>query len=294
MGQSPFNCCSVNGVQPGTWCSRCDTSDVLPHGDIVPEVPCSVAEGLKARNAPGWSSNEEPFLANGDAEEAWSACREELRHRTRLFLERARRGVRCRFLLPNSGKLVPAVYSIDPPVERFAVRSASRWQHEEWCCSLGDVRNIWVPADSELLRRVHSQVRVPELQASGLLLIDAPSGPITILEEDPRTQEDFLDCMAVLIAARRLRSEPVVAAGQWARGPPPPEPRLRPLGKSLQSMHLSGPICEWLAQTGDSFLPPIGEHASELSPGGKLLTGGCFEELMDGSASTTASEGTCR
>lgn len=65
----------------------------------------------------------------------------------------------------------------------------------------------------------------------------------------------FLDCMAALISAQRLRNEPEVACCRRPKGAPPPEARLRPFGKSLQSAHISGPICVWLAQAAEDLLP---------------------------------------
>lgn len=126
-------------------------------------------------------------------------------------------------------------------------------------CQIADMRNIWVCSDSELARRAHGALRhgTEDADLACLMLIDAPSGPIALVERSSEAREEFLDCMAVLIAAQRLRSEPEVACCKRAEGPPPPEARLRPYGKSLQSMHISGPICVWLARAGEHVLPEL-------------------------------------
>jgi hypothetical protein len=88
-----------------------------------------------------------------------------------------------------------------------------------------------------------------------VMLIDGLNGPIGLVERSAEAREEFLDCMAVLIAAQRLKKEPEVACCRRVAGPPPPEARLRPFGKSLQSAHVSGPICTWLAQAADDLMP---------------------------------------
>jgi hypothetical protein len=115
---------------------------------------------------------------------------------------------------------------------------------------------VWICADGELARRAHGALQHPcDADLACVMLIDAPSGPIGLVERTSEAREEFLDCMAVLISAQRLQNEPEIACCRRADGPPPPEARLRPLGKSLRSEHISGPICVWLAQAAEDLMP---------------------------------------
>merc|ERR1719401_1784002 len=101
--------------------------------------------------------------------------------------------------------------------------------------------------------------------------------------------------MASLIAARRLRSEPEHVS-RLPGAPPPPEARLRPIGTSLRSVHLSGPICKWLAYASEDLLPPVAEGC-EVAQEAQAADEGCWEEALGRrdaagafpAASTTAS-----
>jgi len=238
--------------------------------------------GLNSADAvPEWLSELAPSLAGEEAEraaDAWVRCGEELRRRTRQFVRRAVCGIPCRYIDQRTGRAMPASYALDENITMLMVESmlgglsdsealvdgtgmapteSGRRTVRE--CQIADMRNIWVCSDSELARRAHGALRhgTEDADLACLMLIDAPSGPIALVERSSEAREEFLDCMAVLIAAQRLRSEPEVACCKRAEGPPPPEARLRPYGKSLQSMHISGPICVWLAQAGEHVLPEI-------------------------------------
>lgn len=238
---------------------------------------------------PEWLADLAPALIGEEAEraaDAWVRCGDELRRRTRQFVRRAMCGMPCHLLDTRSGQLVSASYFIDDLAEAFVVEAnesstvptetdgASRIL-DTYCeqdsgeqmvreCQLADIRNIWLCADNELARRAYGQLHSelagkvdPEL----VMLIDAPDGPLGLVEQGTEAREEFLDSMAVLIAAQRVRREPDVACCRRIEGTPPPEARLRPHGKSLQSQHLSGPICAWLAQAADDLLPhPSGSH----------------------------------
>eukprot|EP00929_Paragymnodinium_shiwhaense_P101866 TRINITY_DN65061_c0_g1_i1.p1 TRINITY_DN65061_c0_g1~~TRINITY_DN65061_c0_g1_i1.p1 ORF type:complete len:449 (+),score=79.80 TRINITY_DN65061_c0_g1_i1:170-1516(+) len=123
---------------------------------------------------------------------------------------------------------------------------------------LADIHNVWLCTDSELARRAHRFLRHGSLDADPgcMMLIDVPSGPIGIVERTAQAREDMLDCLAPLIAAERLRQTPEIARCRTA-GLPPPEAKLRAPGRSLQSAHLFGPICAWLAQVGEDALESV-------------------------------------
>lgn len=278
MGQNhPVSCCG----------SKCGQPTILSIGEDVcpPKQPRPDGDqpGLNSADAvPEWLSELAPSLAGEEAEraaDAWVRCGEELRRRTRQFVRRAICGIPCRLIDQKTGRAVPASYALDENIVTLMVESitnsaadpeatanndggqmppdtARRTVRE---CQIADMRNIWVCSDSELARRAHGALRhgTEDADLACVMLIDAPSGPIALVERSSEAREEFLDCMAVLIAAQRLRSEPEVACCKRAEGPPPPEARLRPYGKSLQSIHISGPICVWLAQAGDDVLPEI-------------------------------------
>lgn len=135
----------------------------------------------------------------------------------------------------------------DSPVEKTSYIASTGKK-----TNLAEVRNIWLCSDSELARRTHGTLRHAALEADApcVMLIDAQSGPIAIIEGSEEAREEFLDCMAVLIATQRLSLEPELACCSLSSFVPAPEAALRPSGHSLQSAHLSGPICVWLAHVG--------------------------------------------
>lgn len=293
MGQSPAACCGSKCGQP-TIVSIGD--DVCPPRHAGPDGD----PGLGSSDAlPEWLSDLAPSLAGEEAEraaDAWVRCGEELRRRTRQFVRRASCGVPCWFIDQRGGRTVPASYILDESLESFLVETAgpmevhgvpnsqnamdyrdSASRHVACECQIAEIRNVWICADGELARRVHGTLRHGcDADLACVMLIDAPSGPIGLVERSPEAREEFLDCMAVLISAQRLRSEPEVGCCRHTVGAPPPEARLRPFGKSLQSAHISGPICVWLAQAAEDLLPGshnlardrvAGEEASAEIPG---------------------------
>mmetsp|Transcript_121049 Transcript_121049/g.258466 ORF Transcript_121049/g.258466 Transcript_121049/m.258466 type:complete len:402 (+) Transcript_121049:104-1309(+) len=229
-------------------------------------------EGLPSSEvAPAWLAALTPGLAGEEAKEAanaWAQCAEDLRRRTRQFLRTAICGVPCRLIDAVAGRAAPARYTIDEAVTQLSVEEESGEDRSARgrvtrCCSLARVQNIWVCKDSELARRTHATLHPADGLAPGIdpacfLLLDSPAGPIGLFESSVEAREDFLDCMASLIAACRLRSEPE-SASRLPGAPPPPEARLRPIGTSLRSVHLSGPICKWLAHTSEDLLPPAAD-----------------------------------
>mmetsp|Transcript_82612 Transcript_82612/g.130153 ORF Transcript_82612/g.130153 Transcript_82612/m.130153 type:complete len:380 (-) Transcript_82612:39-1178(-) len=259
MGQHhPTGCCG----------SKCGQPTIVSIGDDVcpPKKPAAPDRdpGLGGSDAlPGWLSELAPSLIGEEAEraaDAWVRCGEELRRRTRQFVRRAMCGVPCWFIDQAVRRTVPASYIIDDKLETFLIETAgppeASARHVTRECKVADMRNVWVCADSELARRVHSTlINTSDTDSSCVLLIDAPSEPLGLVERSSEAREEFLDCMAVLVAAQRLRCEPEVARCRRIGGLPPPEARLRPFGKSLHSVHVSGPICSWLAQAAADLLP---------------------------------------
>mmetsp|Transcript_69963 Transcript_69963/g.130796 ORF Transcript_69963/g.130796 Transcript_69963/m.130796 type:complete len:302 (+) Transcript_69963:121-1026(+) len=293
------------GAYPGpavTCCgAKCGIPQIVSIGDDnrMPDMAGQTAgQGgyghATASNVPDWLGTLAPSLAGEEAvqaAEAWVRCREELRRRSRAFLVRAASGAPCRLVDQRRGVCHMARYTISADLDILHVEEEASTGvgdeliTEEDCC-LADVRNIWVCTDSELARRARGVVHkfladadpesdqeycktvFPEY-AECVLLIDAPSGPLCIVEKTPEAQEEFLDTMAVLISMQRARTQvdgQVLAPG----GPPPPEVQLRPLGRSLQSAHLTGPIGVWLAEVGDGLatlpLASEGEGDDELPP----------------------------
>lgn len=224
---------------------------------------------------PEWLSELAPSLKGEEAEravDAWTRCGEELRRRTRQFVRRATCGVPCWLIDQRGRRTVPCSYLLDGPLEILQVESAGPIEktnailghssrdggtrHVAHECRVSEIRNIWICADNELARRAHGTLRHGcDADLACVMLIDAPSGPVGLVERSPDAREEFLDCMAVLVAAQRIRNEPEVACCRRTEGPPPPEARLRPYGKSLQSSYVTGPICLWLARAAEDLLP---------------------------------------
>merc|ERR1712118_559285 len=105
-----------------------------------------------------------------------------------------------------------------------------------------------------------------------MLLVDAPEGPLGLIESSTKALEDFLDVMAVLIATLRFRSyrghtgsmgSQANAGGLglgtklrrrgWDFDKAPgaeAASKIRTPGTSLRSEHLSGEVERWLATAG--------------------------------------------
>lgn len=261
------------GAQPGCQCLG-DCKAESPHEPVVLDFSATTADGFEAlrENYPygeGFPENCTwwlPAAAHGlcaeeiaQAADAWALCADDLRRRTSLFVNKAQGGVPCRLIEPRTGLAKPARYNLVPSTASFGVElvgpsGGSAARREFRIC---DVQNIWVCSDSELACRAlganfHQGSADAELAC--VLLIDVPEGPIAVVERSAEAREDFLDCMAVLIAAQRAKDVPDVALCGLPGRLPPPEARLRPNGRSLQSVHLSGPICLWLARAGEGLL----------------------------------------
>jgi len=220
-------------------------------------------------SVPGWLSALAPALAVdevAEAAEAWSKCGEDLKRRAQLFLRQSFGGVQCRLADKDMKVVYPAHYSLDVGCSNLSMQAPTHMEVEavthlspvlRQTVALADIRNIWVCLDSELARRARVSLSAVarNVEASCLMLIDAPIGPICLLERNFEARETFLDAMMVLIATQRLRREPDLACCKLSKGVPPPEAKLRPSGGSLQSAHISGPICGWLARLCEDVLP---------------------------------------
>jgi len=189
-----------------------------------------------------------PHVAAAMASHLW--CR------ARSFVCRAVYGGPCRLINHKAGSAAPARYVLDVDFETLTVDElrtpADAGPQQLRCsCNLAALRNIWVCADSELARCAHRALQRGVADADRVLLIDVPTGPIGLVVHSPQAREEFLDGVAVLIAVRRARTEPQLARHGSLGG-------LRPPGLSLQSAHISGPVCAWLARAGggEGLLPP--------------------------------------
>lgn len=268
------------GQKPGCCGAKCGQPAVVSIGeDLCPNHPELKSQpGLSSSaDVPDWLSALAPSLEGQEAEraaEAWVKVLEDLRRRTRRFVRSAVNGISCRVLDRKLGKPLSARYFLDETLETLSVERSCEAEpafvenghSSTLSCNLANIRNIWVCSDSELARRAHGSLRSGKVDAdlACIMLIDAPLGPITLVERSAEAREEFLDCMAVLIAAQRLRSSPEAACCKSREGPPPPEARLRPLGKSLQSVHVSGPICTWLAQAAAELVPGLPSLSNEV------------------------------
>ncbi|CAK0817576.1 unnamed protein product, partial [Prorocentrum cordatum] len=262
MGLQPSasGCCSGGGPRGFVWDEPGQLS--LPEAGGAAEVPrCSAESG--ADEAAWLPAGIAPRLSGAEAARAareWASRAEGLRRRTLLFLRRTSGGSPCRLVDQQTGLAAPARYRVEDGGAVLVVEELGSAPSREkaFRCKLADVRNIWVCSDSELARRAHGALRrgAADAHLACVLLIDAPAGPLALVERSSEAREEFLDCMAVLVATQRLRAEPRLAACAAPGGLPPPEARLRPPNGSLRSAHLSGPICAWLARAGEGAVPP--------------------------------------
>lgn len=213
---------------------------------------------------PAWLAALAPELVPEQAAYAakeWAQCAKDLRVRTVGFLRKTQAGVPCRLLDQAACQARPATYKLDEAGQELSIVQepmsipASRSTCRPITCLVAELRNIWVCTDSALARRAHASIggTPAEAELACLILLDAPAGPIGLVLRSSEAREEFLDCMAVLISRERLRCEPSLARCDLPGGLPPPEAQLRPVGRSLQSMHLSGPICAWLAHVAEDL-----------------------------------------
>jgi len=248
--------------EPAIYDCSPDGFEDLPRGQLSRDVAATWLPAV----APGLGAAEVAHAA-----EAWASCATDLRRRTGNFVKKAEKGVPCRLIDPRTGWARPAKYVLDPysaklRVEEVGPNSNDAGRRLRRECCLGEVQNIWVCSDSELACRAlgaefHQGSADAELACA--VLIDVPEGPIGLVERSAEAREEFLDCMAVLIALQRVRTKPELISCGLPGRPPPPEARLRPIGRSLRSSHLSGPMCTWLAKAGDGLLPPPRSRAPE-------------------------------
>mmetsp|Transcript_41391 Transcript_41391/g.81792 ORF Transcript_41391/g.81792 Transcript_41391/m.81792 type:complete len:312 (+) Transcript_41391:169-1104(+) len=208
--------------------------------------------------------------------DAWAHCADDLRRRAKHFVTRAEAGVPCRLVDARTHSATPARYTLDPSTAVFCVDELNGADSLRRRCHLADVQNIWVCSDNQLACRALGnavQSGSADAELACMALIDVPEGPIGIVERSAEAREEFLDCMAVLVATQRLRRAPEVACCGVPGRLPPPEARLRPAGRSLRSMYLSGPICPWLARVGEGLISPD----APLPPLPSLEGGSCGE-----------------
>mmetsp|Transcript_9364 Transcript_9364/g.26889 ORF Transcript_9364/g.26889 Transcript_9364/m.26889 type:complete len:318 (-) Transcript_9364:21-974(-) len=273
MGASQASCCCASrcGGQPHI-VSIGDDARLPVHS--LPNDEDLATERWE-EDIPEWIYTLSPGLPPRDAAVAareWARCAQDLRRRTRTFVQKAREGLVCRVLA--GGKAAPATASLDEGATRLTVvepASAGRCGREHEC-PLADIYNIWVCADSALARRAHGAVSSgAQADLACIVLVDAPAGPLGLVMRSSEAREEFLDCMAALIAAQRLRTAPGLARCDLPGGLPPPEAQLRPVGRSLQSAHLSGPICAWLARIGEEAIAGDVEDGQAADGAAKIM-----------------------
>lgn len=210
---------------------------------------------------PDWLQALAPGLTGEDALRAalaWERCGEELFRQTQRFASQALAGVPCRLVEQGSG--FPARYSLDETLSVLAIEDcrASDVKRRRLEVELAQIRNLWVCADNELARRTQGlspSAPSAEARMACLVLVDGPAAPTGLVLRSSEAREEFLDCMAVLIAAQRMRLDLQLAGvseqPKWL--PAREVPSLRPFGSSLLSKHLCGPMCSWLARCAPSF-----------------------------------------
>lgn len=271
MGQNVGGCCE----------SKCSQTSVVTIVDefCTQKYPGNPGLGV-SDSVPEWS----PEVEAERAAEAWAQCSDDLQRRTNQFVRRALSGIPCWFIDQQRGRTVPASYVIDDSLETFMIETAVQCtsdlasegtaRHIAYKCHISDIRNVWVCADSELARRTHGTLKhACDADYACTMLLDTLHGPAGLVERSSEAREEFLDCMAVLIAAQRLRKEPEIACCRSASGPPPPEARLRPIGKSLESTHVSGPICIWLAKAAEGVVSRADPDPRKLSRQNSRMNG---------------------
>lgn len=208
---------------------------------------------------PKWAFILAPHLEGEEmlrAEAAWAYCSTVLRRQTLRFLERSLWGLPCRLVDKITRRALRAQFSIDGAATLFHVEELGHTDGAllaDFVCRLADIRNIWVCGDSERARRVYASLGTAEdVNATGFVLIDSLEGEAGLLLGTPEMREDFLDCMSVLIASQRSKSEPELAGSvpDWL---PTPPATLRAASRSLRSDHLSGRTARWLSWVGEDL-----------------------------------------
>ncbi|CAJ1331761.1 unnamed protein product [Effrenium voratum] len=265
MGQSRpsvCQCCTATGI-----------------GDELSLMPPRKRQDTVSRKSmpqmPEWMKQMAPGVDGEEALQvvsAWEQFKEDLTRRTKAFVESAASGLPCRVAEP--GHCAAAVAALDFECTTLTVTRVEEGdQRAPRVFRLADLRNLWLCSDSELARRAHCALSpfalAEEAELACLVLLDGSAKPLALVLRSSEAREDFLDCMAVLIAAqRREDAEPPA----WL---PKPDPAgLRPYGCSLRSCHLTGPLGAWLASCAPAA------RCSE-SPGKGFKAGGGLRELLE-------------
>lgn len=214
-----------------------------------------IFDDLREEPIPDWLEDVLPGLPLKDGPRAakeWTHSWERLATHSSQFITGAAAGCPCRFFDVATAKSRPAAYSVNKEATHLRVRLSETvvaGGNEDLVHDLRDIKNIWVCSDSPVARKFHGSVRgAEEADLSCLVLLDVPSGPFALIMRSSEARERFIDGMAVFIAARRLLQDDSVTRCGIPGGVPPPEARVRPVGRSLHSVHLTGPICAWLAK----------------------------------------------
>ncbi|CAK0817575.1 unnamed protein product, partial [Prorocentrum cordatum] len=193
MGLQPSasGCCSGGGPRGFVWDEPGQLS--LPEAGGAAEVPrCSAESG--ADEAAWLPAGIAPRLSGAEAARAareWASRAEGLRRRTLLFLRRTSGGSPCRLVDQQTGLAAPARYRVEDGGAVLVVEELGSAPSREkaFRCKLADVRNIWVCSDSELARRAHGALRrgAADAHLACVLLIDAPAGPLALVERSSWT-----------------------------------------------------------------------------------------------------------
>lgn len=242
MGQSRpslCQCCTANSGATGDEVLLQRTRCQEPWSR-TPDVP----EWMKVLS-PAFDSNQAILMLS-----AWEQFHEDLKRRTKHFVETMVAGLPCR-VVNGPGKCTTAKATLDLLFTTLTISDCESALQQR-CFWLADIRNLWLCSDSELARRAHQALApfavAEEAELACLVLLDGASQPLPLLLRSSEAREDFLDCMSVLIAAHRQRLEKDKAAlpqPSWL--PKPDLAGLRQYGCSLRSCHLAGPLGAWLA-----------------------------------------------
>lgn len=242
MGQSRpslCQCCTANSGATGDEVSLQRTRCQEPWSR-TPDVP----EWMKALS-PAFDSSQAILMLS-----AWEQFHEDLKRRTKHFVETMVAGLPCR-VVNGPGKCTTAKATLDLLFTTLTISDCESALQQR-CFWLADTRNLWLCSDSELARRAHQALApfavAEEAELACLVLLDGASQPLPLLLRSSEAREDFLDCMSVLIAAHRQRLEKDKAGFPQPSWLPKPDlAGLRQYGCSLRSCHLAGPLGAWLA-----------------------------------------------
>lgn len=215
------------------------------------------------------------------------------RDRLRNFIRRTECGVRCRVCTPTAVGSRLATYMYHVHTGTIRIIPIASGPDEVISIRLTGICNIWVDSDEagdrcgivkpmEVWPQASDTGTAPPqlfgTSLDGFMHLDTCDGHVALIERDADAREEFLDCVAALIATARHRArmrgerppsgrhggsprQELLSAwrppGERSAPPARSFEALRPKGASLTAEFLTGAAGDLLTQVGEAIVPDV-------------------------------------